>query len=106
MGAVPVFISQPCRKFRILENGTIEGITETENYGDVKLNGVDYFHMLTIMNDMIKQVCEKGNYPYIEFTPKTIWTDSDFYDYAHTTPSGAKKVGIEMAKSMLPILIP
>ncbi len=62
--------------------------------------------MLSIMNEMIKQVCEEGKYPFIEFTPKTIWTDSDFYDYVHTTPSGAKKVGIEMAKSMLPILKP
>ncbi|MBL7916387.1 MAG: SGNH/GDSL hydrolase family protein [Bacteroidia bacterium] len=106
MGAVPVFISQPCRKYRILDNGTIEGTTETENYGDVKLNGVDYFYMLSIMNEMIKQVCEEGHYPFIEFTPKTIWADSDFYDYVHTTPSGAKKVGIEMAKSMLPILKP
>lgn len=104
MGAKPIFISQPCRKFILKPDGTVSGVSETENYGETKLNGVDYYHMLTLMNKMIEEVCLEHHYDYFDLTQSTIWEAADFYDFAHNTPSGCEKLGNEIARRMAPIL--
>jgi lysophospholipase L1-like esterase len=104
MGATPVFISQPCRKFILKPDGSVLGVSETENYGDVILNGVDYYHMLTMMNKMIEDICREQHYDYFDLTQSAIWEATDFYDFAHNTPAGCEKLGNEIAGRMAPIL--
>jgi hypothetical protein len=97
LGAVPVFISQPARKYRMTPTGMegiVSGNLSRNTYEGIKITGVDFFHMMRKMDQTIKQVALETDAVYIDLGSQTDWDDEDFYDFFHMTPSGAKKVGL------------
>jgi len=94
LGAEPIFMTQVSRKYKFIDNRVL-GIASTEKMNGYVYNGVDYFYLTQELNTKIKG--EAGTkYKVIDLTDLHIWEDSDFYDFFHQTPAGAKKLSLEI----------
>ena len=92
MGAVPVFVTQPSRMYK-LEPDRVLGAQKPFRYGDVQINGVDFHAMMKLLNDRTLAVCRsEGGIP-INLAEDLAFEDREFYDFYHMTPAGAAKVG-------------
>ena len=98
MGAEPIFITQPTM-FYTFDNGKVYGVKEATYYSKYPHSGVDYYHMLNLLNETIRNVCA-DKYSVVELTSLPIWREQDFYDFVHTTPSGSAKVAEEIYKQI------
>jgi lysophospholipase L1-like esterase len=92
MGAVPIFVSQPSMIFKIQSNGNVSGVSKINYMSDLPYNGVDYYNLLSKLNQSIKKICS-NQYTYIDLTNSPIWEEDDFYDLFHNSPKGINKVG-------------
>ena len=50
------------------------------------------------------KLCQQCGIVCIDLAKERIWNDSDFYDYEHMTPSGARKVGEYLYKKLKPMI--
>ncbi len=92
IGAFPIFVSQPSRKYKI-ESNHLLGISEKMNYGNFKYNGVDYRRMTRRLDKVTQQVALNNGAIFVDLAMNTDWSDMDFYDWSHSTPSGTEKIG-------------
>jgi lysophospholipase L1-like esterase len=98
-GAVPVFVTQPSRHYRVMPGG-IEGEARVTLYDDRRLNGVDFRHAMRRSDDVMKAVAAEKGALYVDLASHTEWVDADFYDLVHMTPQGAAKVGSFLYESL------
>lgn len=107
IGAIPIFVTQTTRRFHfdgitikgeksadILHNTIDEGLKY--NYNGIEYNGVDFYHMMNILNRTTMRFAENNGYIAIDLAEDLIGEFDIFYDYydaVHNTPSGAKKIG-------------
>lgn len=87
MGAVPIFVTQPRGDYRV-EGGKVLGIVTTDG-----LNGVDQYRLLAEYNQVTREVCRDQGLLCLDLAREVTFDKGDFYDYLHTTPSGAAKIG-------------
>ena len=92
LGAKPIFVSQPSRRYRITPDGIV-GRSQISSYDDHQINGVDYYHMLRRLNSITEAVAREKNAFFVDLASHYGWIDTDFYDFAHMNPQGARKVG-------------
>lgn len=92
LGAKPIFVSQPSRYFRVTPMG-VAGRGTVMPYDDHPINGVDHYHMLRRLDRVTATVAGEEGAFYIDLGGHTDWIDTDFYDWTHMTPQGARKVG-------------
>lgn len=92
-GAIPIFITQPMRWYK-LNNNIIVGSDEEIKYDDIVVNGMDYYYMMKKLNSVTMDVCRNKEGICIDLSDKSkaVWDDNDFYDYNHMTPKGAQKL--------------
>jgi lysophospholipase L1-like esterase len=98
-GSTPIIVTQPSRKYRFT-NGMLEGIVSTEQYDGHTINGIDYYHMKARLDRVALDVCKLNELICCDMGTEMLWDDSDFYDYAHMTPSGARKAGEYLCKKL------
>ena len=99
IGSTPIFVTQPSMMYKMIGDGKITGVSDTMYLDGHAYNGVDYFNLLNKLNERIRKAC--GNkYTVIELTSLPIWKEDDFYDFAHNTPKGAKKIGEELYRQL------
>lgn len=87
LGAVPIFVTQPRGDFRVV-NGRVQGIATTEG-----LNGIDQHRLLSEFNQATRDTCRDEGLMCLDLARELTFDNGDFYDYLHTTPKGAKKIG-------------
>ena len=93
MGSKPIFISQVRRSYR-KPNGHVEGIDFPLQWTDgEKINGMDEFHMMGLINEALLQVAQENEAGFIDLAQKLSFEEEDFYDISHNTPQGAAKIG-------------
>ncbi|MFN2456960.1 MAG: SGNH/GDSL hydrolase family protein [Chitinophagaceae bacterium] len=92
IGSEPIFITQPTAMHRF-NNGILEGATETTEVCGMKINGVDYFYMMRELNNVTCSVSRKNNALCLHLANANVLKTEDFYDFRHTKPTGAKKIG-------------
>jgi hypothetical protein len=92
LGAEPIFVSQPSRRYRVLPHG-VEGHAQVRSYEGREFNGVDYFHMTRRLDGVTQAVATEMGSVYVDLAGRGVWEDADFYDFEHMTPRGAEKVG-------------
>ena len=92
LGSTPIFITQTSAMFR-KEGTTLLGSTETFEYDNKQLNGVDYYEILSAFNQKTMVVCKDVQGICINLADELLFDTSDFYDYYHNTPVGAHKIG-------------
>ena len=91
-----IFVTQSSRRNYDFFNGQLKATPTTQNYDGHLINGIDYYYMSRILNQRTKSVCEGSqNCIFIDLDSELSFDlASDFYDYCHNTPSGAKKIGV------------
>lgn len=94
-GSIPICVTQPSRLYRI-EGNILEGRASVETYDGHQFNGVDYYYMMRRLEGVTEAVCSGAKASFIDLAAETGWEDIDFYDFAHMTPRGARKVGLHL----------
>jgi len=97
--ATPIFATQPSRQYRITPEGII-GRSTASFYDRHAYNGVDYYHMMVRLNGVTESVAQEKGALFVDLAGCPGWEDSDFYDFVHMTPKGARKVGTWMFESL------
>jgi len=99
-GATPIFVTQPMRKYkkvgdRVVGARQVATLRLDGGRKRVGFNGLDYFHMMNVLNGVTLKVCRERKAICIPLAEDLAfsWEDSDFYDFWHMTPKGARKVG-------------
>lgn len=107
IGAKPIFVSQPSRRYQITSEGIL-GHNSVNFYDGKPYNGVDFYHMMKKLNNVTKSVADEKKAFFVDLASQTIWDNSDFYDYTHMTPKGTKKVGNllhDALKTIIPCIV-
>lgn len=91
-GAVPIFVSQPSRHYRVTPQG-LEGEARVTLYDDRRMNGIDFHHAMRRIDGAMQAVAAEKGALYVDLAARKEWADADFYDLVHMTPQGAAKVG-------------
>lgn len=105
MGATPIVVSQPRGDARVI-NGQLHGLVSVSprsgksfidsdlgELGADTANGMDYHHILSLFNAISLERCEQHSGICIDLANQLEFADGDFYDQAHNTRQGAKKIG-------------
>jgi lysophospholipase L1-like esterase len=99
LNSTPIFVTQPSYKYKFDNDGNILGTATIERIDNYPYNGVDYYHLLTMINESIRNVAD-DKVLVVELTSLPIWKDGDFYDYFHNTPQGSERVAEEIYKQI------
>lgn len=102
LGAMPVFITQQMRMFQ-RDDSRVMGIDEVFNFHGYRFNGVDFYYILELFNDVVRSECSKIGILCIDLAADLILTNGDYYDYMHNTPAGAQKIGRFLADQLADI---
>ncbi len=102
-GSEPIFVTQPSRWFR-RNGGEIEGVTTSVLFDKIHINGIDYYNMMNILNSKTCEVAKKNNILCFDMAQEINLEDSDFYDFVHNTPNGARKIGEYIYQKMDKVL--
>ena len=63
-------------------------------YKDTDINGVDYFHIMQLMHNSVKEVAKQTNAIFLDLDSELVFDyEKDFFDDMHTTPLGSEKIG-------------
>lgn len=82
------------RKIYKLKNKQIIGVPNFGKYKNIEVNGVDYFHIMKLMHNSVKEVAQQTNAIFLDLDSELIFDyDKDFYDDINTTPLDSKKIG-------------
>ena len=94
VGSVPIFVTQSMRRTYSLIDGRLLGNPNVGEYDGRSFNGVDYYYMSRLLNERTKAVCMENGCIFVNLDQELEFDlQMDFYDNAHNTPSGAKKIG-------------
>ena len=93
LGSKAIFVSQS-RKIYKVDNEKIIGVPNFGKYKDTEINGVDYFHIMQLMHNSVKEVAKQTNAIFLDLDSELVFDyEKDFYDDMHTTPLGSEKIG-------------
>ena len=96
VGSIPICVTQSIRRTYDFIDGRLFGnpsFGEYE-YDGRSFNSVDYYYMSRLLNERTKEVCINNGGIFIDLDQEVDFDiKNDFYDNAHNTPSGAKKIG-------------
>jgi len=98
-GAVPVFVTQPSRHYRVVPGG-VEGEARVTLYDDRRMNGVDFHHAMRKSDGVMQMVAAEKGALYVDLANRAEWLNADFYDLAHMTPKGAEKIGLFLYEAL------
>jgi len=95
LGAEPVFVTQTLMSSREVD-GRLVGV---EGVGS---NGLDANIILGLFNATTLQVCREVRAICVDLARelRPEFDDADFYDFSHTTPRGAAKIGAYLYRSL------
>jgi lysophospholipase L1-like esterase len=95
LGAEPIFVTQLLVSSREVD-GTVVGTQGTDS------NGVDVYIITGLFNQTTMDSCRALRAICVDLAAdlRPDFTDRDFYDFSHTTPSGAAKIGAYLYRSL------
>lgn len=101
IGARPIFVTQVTRGFKFAE-GKVWGDEGVGTIDKFKMNGVDEYHMLNLMNQALLRICRKVNGICIDLANGLTFKKPDFYDLEHNTALGTAKIGHYLYEKLKP----
>ncbi|MDA0323965.1 MAG: hypothetical protein O2923_14785 [Verrucomicrobia bacterium] len=104
LGAKPVFVSQPSRRYRVTPHG-VEGCDEGAVFAGRAVNGVDFYHIKNRLDRITEATSRQSGALFVDLAMHGDWTDADFYDCSHMTPRGAMKVGDHLYEALRHLVI-
>lgn len=90
MGARPICVSQPSQIYRKVD-GQMRGLAVVNGH-EATMNGMDYRRSMLLLAQVMKEECAASGGFYIDIESQP-FTRTDFYDFVHMTPKGARKLG-------------
>jgi hypothetical protein len=97
-GSIPVCVTQPSMAYRAASGLGADRVWPVPGIpGGV--NGVDAGHLFRARNAVMERACVGAGAPFIDLFGMD-WEVTDFYDFLHNTPAGAKKVGERLGRAM------
>ncbi len=103
-GSEPIFATQPSYHYRRTDT-RIEGQADTSIYSGHEMNGVDHCRMMRRMDAALEEVSRSKHATFIDLSADYQWEESDFYDFLHMTPSGARKPGDCLFKELNRVVV-
>lgn len=97
IGSQPICVTQPHR-FIVAKSGVGHGFENVFSKENIEYSGLDFDFSLQEINKRIKKVC--GDKNTIDLYSQ-MFSNSDFYDFLHTTPEGSKRIGNLLAKKII-----
>ncbi|MCZ7600785.1 MAG: hypothetical protein M5U09_27820 [Gammaproteobacteria bacterium] len=114
MGATPIVVTQPRGDSRIVD-GKVMGLARTRprTYLNVRdpvmgvlrpgtANGVDYYLLLEPFNRASLEICRRAKGVCIDLAGELHFEAGDFYDHAHTTAAGSRRIGAYLFDKLAP----
>jgi hypothetical protein len=103
LGAEPIFVTQRSHFWQEV-NGRVYGVSEPFDLEDkqVKINGYDWYVMEKAQIKAIQDFCKENHLSCID-GHKAV-ESNDFYDFVHTTPQGAEKLGLYIGERLLNLI--
>lgn len=98
-----VCINQP-NLFTKTINGKEYGVTNAFEHQGRVFNGIDFQESILSLNSTMRHVCTRRGGYYIDMASKH-YSKEDFYDYVHTTPRGAERLGMYMTEELSKFMI-
>ena len=103
IGAKPIFVTQVFSAY-YSDGGTIKGLDEEIKYEGKVVNGVDVFHMFSILNGAMMKACEEAGGICIDLAKEISFQPVDFYDYVHPNNQGTRKLADYFVQKLEPVL--
>ena len=100
LGATPIFVTQPARTRKLLD-GLEVGLAEPVNSPVGPLNGLDRHDVLSSFNERLLAAATRVGAVPVDLAGELEFEDADFYDTAHNTPEGARKIGRFLFEALL-----
>lgn len=91
-GAVPILVTQAsmmCKQ----GNGKILGAPDRMTISGTEMNGVDFCRLKSVLDQETLSACREAGGICIDLASELSLGETDFYDYFHNTPQGARKIG-------------
>jgi len=101
--AVPIFVTQPSRKYK-LKDDQIYGLSEEFSYEGIFVNGVDYYYMLRELHNTTVETARSVGAIALDLAGELQFEDDDFYDESHNTPQGTAKIGDYLYRKLATVL--
>ena len=92
LGATPIFVTQVASCYR-LRDGKVEGMKIYLQYDDMYTNGLDYFNIIMMYNEVTMSICEERRAICLDSAKDIEWSQEDFLDLQHTSLSSMTKFG-------------
>lgn len=95
LGAEPIFVTQLLRSSRPVDGVLLGAAGEGSN-------GIDGHIVSSLFNETTLEVCRAADAICLDLAAemRPIFEDGDFYDFSHTTPAGAAKIGDYLYRSL------
>ena len=109
IGASPICVTQPARWYKFSQGmlGAVDpktksddGIGYLNHYRGQPVNGLDYYALLSLVNERTRQVCGKNSALTLDPARDLAWDDYDYFDFTHNTPRGTRKLGVYLATGL------
>lgn len=86
-----VCVSQPHLFTRSVQ-GQLRGVENAFDFEGKIYNGLDYEKSITQLNQAMRELCVRRRGFFVDLASKD-FASSDFYDFVHSTPEGAARLG-------------
>lgn len=100
LGAIPVFVTQTAYAWRASQ-GDARGLNRPIMIHDRKMNFADVSLLHQTMNRKLLDYCREKKAVCFDLAGDIRFDDSEFYDFLHTAPKGAEKVGRYVAQRLV-----
>ncbi len=100
LGGIPVFVTQDFHVYKKTKGGIVGITTNADSYQGTACNGLDQYYIMRELNNTLLDVAKETGSIGIDISLLVDWEDADFYDQAHNTPQGARKIGEAIYKGL------
>jgi len=99
MGAIPVFVTQTAYAW---DSGPAapRGLNHTITTAGEKMNFADVSYLHHMLNERLLAYCDDTGLTCFDLAADLRLDENDFYDYLHTTPVGAERIGRYIAEQL------
>jgi hypothetical protein len=105
LGSQPVFVTQNAFAWNA-GRGPVSGLDLPVHIHDLKLNYADVSFLHKRMNEALMAWCVKSGTTCIDVASEVPLESTDYYDFVHTTPSGAAKIGTYIGDRLAELAAP